>query len=172
MYADYSTDSSYPTSHDNDRTTSSSTPATSTSPLYAGQSSSQPLNGSSSSPNLNPAPLSPKDLIPLPNSPPATAQRHSSSPYSSSPRQSAELPLVTGAVASSSQLPSYTQHAPNSQRRNSAATSIASEQVVTQYMPTAELSNHLMDDSASSGFDEGILRALCDLDVSPYDPLT
>ncbi|KAG8855526.1 hypothetical protein FRB96_007030 [Tulasnella sp. 330] len=160
MYADYSTDSSYLTSYENDRNGSSSTPGTSTSPFYVGQSSSLPLNGS---PHPNPAPLSPKDLVPLPNSPPATAQRHSSSPYSSSPRQSAELPLVTTAVASSSQ-PSYIQHAPNSQRRNSATTSIASEQVVTQYMPTAELASHLMDESASSGFDEGILRALCDLD--------
>lgn len=41
--------------------------------------------------------------------------------------------------------------------------SVASaDKVPTQYAPTMELE----DSSVQNGFDEGILRALCDLDVS------
>lgn len=172
MYADYSTDSTYPTSYENERNTSGSTPASSTSPSYSTRNASQlqALNGGS--PNLNTQalnPQSPKEQVGHPtSSSPSQSQQlpqlrpQSGSPFSGSPRQSTELPPTSVATTSNAQhVPHYVP-----QRRNSATASIVSEPIVAQYMPPMELGNHVLEESAQSGFDESILRALCDLDVS------
>lgn len=162
MYNDYpSTDTSHSTSFEHDRERQAAgTPPTSTTPSsYPPRTSSfnntrdQP-NHAAYSPSLKSqslGPQSPKDPAAMRSATPP----HSVSPFSASPRPSEDIPLSAP----------QQQHAPHYplQRRLSGAASVVSEKITTQYAPTIELGP--TQDDGQTGFDEGVLRALCELDV-------
>lgn len=83
------------------------------------------------------------------------------SSLSPSPRQSEDIPF---GLPLAQQQHHHQPHGPyQPSRRNSMPRSVASgDPVPTHYTPTVELE----EPTAQTGFDEGILRALCDLDVS------
>lgn len=182
MYADSSTDASHAPSveHDSPRLpTSSSPPITASTPgsSYPPRSSSVQTNSQHPHPHPHPhssntngtgAGHSPsvRSQSVGPHSPTngmTNLNLRAGTPPSSlspSPRQSEDIPF--GIPVTQQQHHSlHGTHQPP--RRNSMPRSVASgDKIPTQYAPTAELE----DSSIQNGFDEGILRALCDLDVS------
>lgn len=165
MYADYSTDAV--SGYDDKERSKASSPPSGTAVSYPSRSTSfSPTNGTATySPSLRSQPLhagsqsqSPKDPLSLRAATPPS-QPLSVSPYSGSPRPSDEIQLP----------PTQPQSHPPSQphRRDSlVAPSVNSERIITQYAPT-ELGS--VDEGPNAGFDESVLRALCDLDVGTKD---
>lgn len=164
MYNDHSqpADSSHLTSFESDRErlgadtppSSSYPPRTSSFNTSRDHSNGPPASKATYSPSVksqNLAPQSPKDPAAVRSATPP----HTVSPFSASPRPSEDIAL--------SQSHPPAPYPP--QRRHSGTTaSVISEQITTQY---AQVELGPTVDDGQTGFDEGVLRALCELDVRP-----